>query len=72
MIFQVLSRRTYKALEALNDPQYSSTIEMVRYVNNVFDILNIRSINEGARHRNEFKKPLSSCDDWRFEVSVFG
>lgn len=68
--FKVLSRRTYKALQNLKNDEYDSTVELLRYINNVFDILNMRSRNEGARSRNKYKSPLTSSDDWRFEVNT--
>ena len=67
--YQVLSRSVANALNLKNDPALSSTIEFIEKLNDIFDIFNIRNNLEGSRSRNKFKEPLTSPDDWRFEVS---
>ena len=56
------------ALRQKEDPSLESTIEFIEYLNDAFDIMNIKSVREGVRHRNKFKEKLSSATDWRFQV----
>ena len=58
-------------LRLKEDDSLSSTITFIQNLNDAFDILNIRSKNEGSRFRNKFKDPLCSSDDWRFEVCIY-
>ena len=50
------------------DPSLESAIEFVEYLNDVFDIMNIKSVREGGRHCNKSKEMLSSATDWRLQV----
>ena len=43
-------------------------IQFIEMVNNILDILNTRYRSEGTETRNNWKLPLTTTDDWRFEV----
>ena len=56
------------AVRQKEDPSLESTIEFIKFYNDAFDIMNIKSVREGGRHRNKFKEKLSSASDWRFQI----
>ena len=68
VLFQVLSESVANALELKGDEELSSTITLIRNVNKAFDCLNVRSLDQGARTRNENLKAYTSADDPRLEV----
>ena len=56
------------ALELKGDDELSSTITLILKVNKAFDCLNVRSLDQDARTRNENPKAYTSADDPRLEV----
>ena len=65
---QVLSKSVAIAMRMTGREEYQSTIELVDKINDIFDILNVTSRNQGVYSRNKFKEPMESSDDWRFQV----
>ena len=56
------------ALRLKKDKKYSALIQFLEMMNNTFDILNIRYRSARTKIRNKWKLPLTTTDDWRFEV----
>ena len=50
--------------------EYSAPIQFIEMKNNTFDILNTRYRSEGTKTRNKWKLPLTTTDDWRFQVGI--
>lgn len=62
---QVLSDSVANALEDLYGEEVSETILFIRTMNNFFDILNIRSLQEGRNKRNPNLNPFKLLNDER-------
>ena len=56
------------ALRMKKDDKYSALIQFIEMMNSAFVIMNIRCRSEGSKTRNKWKLPLTTTDDWRFEV----
>jgi len=64
---QVLSKTVADALELFYGDGVSETVKFIRHMNNFFDCLNVRSIFEGQRTRNDNLKPYHDENDERLE-----
>lgn len=67
---QVLSNSVANALKVWNKPGMESTILFIQKVNKFFDCLNVSSVTEGRRKRNDNLMPYASVDDPRFQVRI--
>ena len=56
------------ALRMKKDEKYSALIQFIEIMNNTLNILNIRYRLEGSKTGNKWKRPLTTTDDWMFEV----
>lgn len=65
----MLSSSVANALEMKRDPSLTSTIEFVRKIDTIFDILNVKAYGQGNRTCNTNKIEFSSLDDPRFKVN---
>ena len=64
----MLSKSVYHALEAQGFPNTKSTRKFIFMFNRFFDCLNVRSIFDGQKSRNDDLKPYESPTDIRLKV----
>ena len=64
---QVLSQSVANAIQTNKDEKHSALLQFIEMMSNTFNILNIRQRSEGKKTR-KWKQPLTTTDDWRFEV----
>ncbi len=67
-LIMVLSNSVSKALTLYGGPQVEETAILADHFNKFFDCLNVSSIDEGKKKRNEFKVPYRSNKDFRLQV----
>ena len=64
---QVLSSTVADAVEMLYGENTAETVKFIRHMNKFFDCMNVHSLSEAPRKRNENVKPYTSVDDPRIE-----
>ena len=65
----MLSESVANCLQIQSYPQTVETQNFLRYFNKFFDCLNVRTVHEGQKKRNENLLPYRLVDDSRLKVS---
>ena len=63
---QLLSATTSTLLTTYYGQETTGTFNFCEYMNNFFDCINVRSLNEGKFQRNIFFNPYKDLNDFRF------
>ncbi|KAJ8049382.1 hypothetical protein HOLleu_02107 [Holothuria leucospilota] len=62
-----MSKTVANALTMVNKPEYESTIYFITMVNKFFDCMNVTTVMEWERKRNDDLPPYSDANDIRFK-----
>ena len=65
----MLNESVAKCLQIQSYPQTAETQNFLRYFNKFFDSLNVRTVYEGQKKRNENLLPYRLVDDSRLKLS---